>query len=358
MITMIYTHGGVLVWPLLVTLLLVLTIAVERCIFFYRTSIDPHSLESYIVSTRFEEKKHAINSLYRKDNQYYEGWLYLLCSFAVLFVSFFLLCRYWNCHFVTAIHEGIIPENSMQLKDGRLLLMSCFISLVVMWMIVMKGARALCFRTYLIIILIQLSLQVLTGAYLYYYRGIGIHTALAVMYGFMSAANFILLLIALNKKWGIKVKSYLESVQLERLNSSAPWILYKKYLETRYLSFEGQRCVLRQCGTREVDRMMRYLNVLSTITSIAPLMGLLGTVIGIIKVFMNVSNLSGGMNMQLISNGLWEALLTTAVGLTVGILAYLTFNICNSIAEKRESFLRVIVDILDQKYYEQEREKA
>ncbi len=75
---------------------------------------------------------------------------------------------------------------------------------------------------------------------------------------------------------------------------------------------------LEETGKVVVHRLARYLNTLGTIASITPLIGLLGTVIGMIKVFTAITA-SGVGDPTVLSGGISEALITTAAGLSVGI---------------------------------------
>lgn len=75
---------------------------------------------------------------------------------------------------------------------------------------------------------------------------------------------------------------------------------------------------LEETGKVVVHRLARYLNTLGTIASITPLIGLLGTVIGMIKVFTAIT-VSGVGDPTVLSGGISEALITTAAGLSVGI---------------------------------------
>jgi biopolymer transport protein ExbB len=70
----------------------------------------------------------------------------------------------------------------------------------------------------------------------------------------------------------------------------------------------------------------RRLPVLSAGAAAAPLMGLLGTVLGMIDVFSRVSNAPGGVDIALLADGIWQALLTTAAGLGVAIPALLAYH--------------------------------
>jgi biopolymer transport protein ExbB len=71
-------------------------------------------------------------------------------------------------------------------------------------------------------------------------------------------------------------------------------------------------------GRQVVHELERYLNTLGTIASIAPLLGLLGTVIGMIKVFAAIMTAGVG-NPTVLAGGISEALITTAAGLSVAI---------------------------------------
>ena len=78
------------------------------------------------------------------------------------------------------------------------------------------------------------------------------------------------------------------------------------------------REALEEKGKQTVHKLGRYLNTLGTIASITPLIGLLGTVIGMIKVFTAITA-SGVGDPTVLSGGISEALITTAAGLSVGI---------------------------------------
>ncbi|MBU0481456.1 MAG: MotA/TolQ/ExbB proton channel family protein [Proteobacteria bacterium] len=70
---------------------------------------------------------------------------------------------------------------------------------------------------------------------------------------------------------------------------------------------------------REVRHLSGNLGTLAVLGNISPLLGLLGTVVGMIKAFMVVENMGGRVNASLLAGGIWEAMLTTACGLIVAI---------------------------------------
>ena len=84
----------------------------------------------------------------------------------------------------------------------------------------------------------------------------------------------------------------------------------------------------------EVYHLERYLGILGTIAAIAPLIGFLGTVTGMIKAFMQVQTLGGNVDASVLAGGIWEALITTAAGLSVGIPALIFYNWLQSKVER------------------------
>ena len=72
-------------------------------------------------------------------------------------------------------------------------------------------------------------------------------------------------------------------------------------------------------GNRAVEALDKRLRGLSIIAQSTPLLGLLGTVLGMIKTFMRIEELGGEVNASALAGGIWEALLTTAFGLAVAI---------------------------------------
>lgn len=71
--------------------------------------------------------------------------------------------------------------------------------------------------------------------------------------------------------------------------------------------------------------LQRRLSILSAIGNLAPLMGLLGTVLGMIRVFADVSALGLAADASVLASGIWEALLTTAVGMAIAIPALVVY---------------------------------
>lgn len=80
---------------------------------------------------------------------------------------------------------------------------------------------------------------------------------------------------------------------------------------------------LTLAGEAVVARMEARLGLLATLAKLSTLMGLLGTIIGMIDAFAVIAHATGGVDLAGLADGLWQALITTATGLTIAIPAYL-----------------------------------
>ncbi|HNZ06261.1 MAG TPA: MotA/TolQ/ExbB proton channel family protein [Candidatus Cloacimonadota bacterium] len=84
---------------------------------------------------------------------------------------------------------------------------------------------------------------------------------------------------------------------------------------------------MESTANHELHKLERGMGWLSTFAAIAPLIGFLGTVIGMVRVFMNIQGQSqNGIDINILAGGIWEALLTTIGGLVVGIVAIILYN--------------------------------
>ncbi len=79
-------------------------------------------------------------------------------------------------------------------------------------------------------------------------------------------------------------------------------------------------------GKKEIFFLEKRMNWLATIAGVAPLLGFTGTVTGMIDAFMQIQSLQGNVNPSVLAGGIWEALITTAAGLIVGIIAFGFYN--------------------------------
>lgn len=121
-------------------------------------------------------------------------------------------------------------------------------------------------------------------------------------------------------------------------------------LATRGRGREILRERVEDTGRHVAHELERFLNALGTIAAISPLLGLLGTVSGMIKIFQIVS-VQGNSNFSLLSVGIAEALVTTAAGLTVAIPSLLFYRYfqarVDELVVRMEQETLQLVDLLD-----------
>jgi biopolymer transport protein ExbB len=83
---------------------------------------------------------------------------------------------------------------------------------------------------------------------------------------------------------------------------------------------------IENVGRIEIYNLEKNLSVMATIAGAAPMIGFLGTVVGMIRAFIAIAQEEGSVSPKLLSSGIYEAMVTTAAGLIVGIIAYLGYN--------------------------------
>ncbi len=83
---------------------------------------------------------------------------------------------------------------------------------------------------------------------------------------------------------------------------------------------------IENVGKLEISKLEKGLPMLATIAGGAPMIGFLGTVMGMIRAFYDMANAGSGINVGLLSTGIYTALVTTVAGLIVGIISYFAYN--------------------------------
>ena len=107
---------------------------------------------------------------------------------------------------------------------------------------------------------------------------------------------------------------------------------------------------IENTGNLEIAIMERRLPVLATIAGGAPMIGFLGTVIGMVEAFWQMSNAGGNIDISLLSGGIYQSMITTVGGLVVGIIALFAYNylvskvdsVVNEIEAKSLTFMDII----------------
>ncbi|MEA3447258.1 MAG: MotA/TolQ/ExbB proton channel family protein [Bacteroidota bacterium] len=105
-------------------------------------------------------------------------------------------------------------------------------------------------------------------------------------------------------------------------------------------------------GKQEIARLERGLPVLASISGGAPMIGFLGTVMGMIQAFFDMAHAGNNIDVQLLSSGIYTALVTTVGGLIVGIIAYFAYNLIvsriDNLVSLLESRTTEFMDILNE----------
>lgn len=114
-------------------------------------------------------------------------------------------------------------------------------------------------------------------------------------------------------------------------------ILERKDPDERLLEAAGQTIILR---------MEKHFSLLTVLAKSATLLGLLGTVLGMISAFFVVSSSTTGVDMSELSRGLWQALITTATGLIIAIPAYIAAAWFQTKADAMGEFLTLAANIV------------
>ncbi len=89
---------------------------------------------------------------------------------------------------------------------------------------------------------------------------------------------------------------------------------------------EDINTAIETAGKLEIYQLERNVSILATIAGAAPMIGFLGTVIGMIVAIHEIANAGGQIDIKMLSDGLYTAMTTTVAGLIVGIIAYITYN--------------------------------
>jgi biopolymer transport protein ExbB len=111
-------------------------------------------------------------------------------------------------------------------------------------------------------------------------------------------------------------------------------------MEVKDQDRETMETVIVHATEEEVRGLSSYIQALATIGNIAPLLGLLGTVIGMIKAFMVIQQMGGKVNAAVLAGGIWEAMLTTALGLAVALPTMVAHSYIVARVDKYEARLQ------------------
>ncbi|MDC0872050.1 MotA/TolQ/ExbB proton channel family protein [Flavobacteriaceae bacterium] len=165
------------------------------------------------------------------------------------------------------------------------------------------------------IIIGVLSILLLMVVYIYFERLFAIRAAVKVTSTFMSQIRSHVM------------QGKIDAAQQLCIQENAPVSrLVSKGLSRIGRPLEDINTAIENAGRLEVYQLEKNISILATIAGSAPMLGFLGTVIGMILSIFEISNAGGNIDMQLLADGLYTAMTTTVAGLIVGIIGYITYN--------------------------------
>lgn len=124
--------------------------------------------------------------------------------------------------------------------------------------------------------------------------------------------------------------------------------LVEKGIERMGRPLSDIQTAVENTGNAEISRLERGLPMLATIAGGAPMVGFLGTVLGMVKAFFNMSNAGNNVDISLLSGGIYTAMITTVGGLIVGIVAYFGYNyLVSQISNIMYTMENTTIDFMD-----------
>ncbi len=128
--------------------------------------------------------------------------------------------------------------------------------------------------------------------------------------------------------------------------------IVRKGLRKYKYGHERVKEAIENAGRQEISKLEKGLPLLATIAGVAPMLGFLGTVTGMVSAFMILQELQGAATPSDLAGGIWEALITTVFGLIVGIAALVFYNdilgSINKLVAQMEAVSTDVVDVIEE----------
>jgi biopolymer transport protein ExbB len=126
--------------------------------------------------------------------------------------------------------------------------------------------------------------------------------------------------------------------------------VFKLGILNRTLDREGLDAMMEREGDEQIQYLERYLGALLIIVGVEPMLGFLGTIIGLIKAFMTWEQLGANITVSALASGIYQAMITTAAGLIVAIPAFIFYHLIvgriKSHAQEINYYSNELLDIL------------
>ena len=155
-----------------------------------------------------------------------------------------------------------------------------------------------------------------------------------------------------------RIKDYIHDSKIEaalalcKSTDSPSARMIEKGINRLGRSLQDISTAIENVGKLEISKLEKSFPTLATITGAEPMLGFLGTVIGMVQSFYNMEQAGNNIDVSMMSGGIYTALITTVAGLTVGILGYFAYNFLVVRVEKvvfnLEATLTEFMDILNE----------
>ncbi|MDB4520278.1 MotA/TolQ/ExbB proton channel family protein [Akkermansiaceae bacterium] len=123
----------------------------------------------------------------------------------------------------------------------------------------------------------------------------------------------------------VRNKAYAEALHVSSRRRGPEARIVHAVLQRHHLERSNLREIAQEAGQLEVPRIEKNLRVILAVALLAPLLGMFGTVLGLIEVFLNVSSAEGAVAQTALAKGLFQALSSTAMGLAIAIPSYIFY---------------------------------
>ena len=124
----------------------------------------------------------------------------------------------------------------------------------------------------------------------------------------------------------VNSKKFSEAILSCKEEDSTISRMIEKGLKRNGKPFNEIHSAMENQGKLEVNKLEYNLTILATISGAAPMIGFLGTVIGMILAFHDMASAGGNIDVEMLSKGIYTAMITTVAGLVVGIISYISYN--------------------------------
>ena len=128
-----------------------------------------------------------------------------------------------------------------------------------------------------------------------------------------------------------------------------------KGIQYTQLPISELRAIIESSANLQVSGMEKGLSTLATCAGLAPMIGFLGTVVGMVQAFYDMAMAGNNVNITLLSGGIYTAMITTVAGLIVGIIAYFAYNaltaridkVINNMESTSAEFMEIVYELKD-----------